>query len=229
MPGHYDKLYQYLQGRFANVVVLTFAQIEDLIGFMLPVSARVDQAWWANPGPNDETPSSHSRSWTLAMRIAIPNLRAQTVTFEREQHRIACATRSTSVRSRRHVCQTTSRPHSRSAPRRGRTAARRNHHSGFRQGKTAAGRVIAAGNGKVREDGERVALDVKAGDTILFGKYSGQEIKLDGIEYLIMKEDDVLAALEGVPAVRAVAATAVAVRRPAPKAAAKKTAIRKGR
>ena len=63
--------------------------------------------------------------------------------------------------------------------------------------KPQRGTVIAAGNGRVNEDGERVALDVKAGDTILFGKYSGQEIKLDGVEYLIMKEDDVLAALEG--------------------------------
>ena len=53
--------------------------------------------------------------------------------------------------------------------------------------------VIAAGDGKTNDDGERVPLDVKAGDTILFGKYSGQEIKLDGVEYLIMKEADVLA------------------------------------
>ena len=54
------------------------------------------------------------------------------------------------------------------------------------------GRVVAAGNGKVRDDGERVRLDVKVGDTILFGKYSGQEVRVDGVEYLIMKEDDVL-------------------------------------
>jgi chaperonin GroES len=53
--------------------------------------------------------------------------------------------------------------------------------------------VIAAGDGKTNDEGKRVPLDVKAGDTILFGKYSGQEIKLDGVEYLIMKEDDVLA------------------------------------
>ena len=57
--------------------------------------------------------------------------------------------------------------------------------------------VIAVGNGKVSDDGDRVKLDVKPGDTILFGKYAGQEIKLDGVEYLIMKEDDVLAAIEG--------------------------------
>ena len=63
--------------------------------------------------------------------------------------------------------------------------------------KPQRGTVIAAGNGKVSDDGDRVKLDVKPGDTILFGKYSGQEIKLDGVEYLIMKEDDVLAAIEG--------------------------------
>ena len=62
--------------------------------------------------------------------------------------------------------------------------------------KPQRGTVIAAGNGRVNDEGERVTLDVKAGDTILFGKYSGQEIKLDGVEYLIMKEDDVLAAID---------------------------------
>jgi hypothetical protein len=84
MTGQYEKLYQYLEGRFANVVVLTFAQIEDLLGFVLPPSARADQGWWANPEPND-APSPHARSWILATRIATPNMRAQTVTFEREQ------------------------------------------------------------------------------------------------------------------------------------------------
>jgi chaperonin GroES len=54
------------------------------------------------------------------------------------------------------------------------------------------GRVVAAGNGRVRDDGERVPLDVKAGDTILFAKYAGEEVRVDGVEYLIMKEDDVL-------------------------------------
>ena len=62
--------------------------------------------------------------------------------------------------------------------------------------KPQQGKVIAAGNGKVKDDGKRVALDVKAGDTILFGKYSGQEIKLDGEEYLIMREDEVLAVID---------------------------------
>ena len=63
--------------------------------------------------------------------------------------------------------------------------------------KPQQGQVIAAGNGKANDDGKRVPLDVKAGDRILFGKYSGQEITLDGEEYLIMKEDEVLAVIEG--------------------------------
>jgi chaperonin GroES len=61
--------------------------------------------------------------------------------------------------------------------------------------KPQEGKVIAAGNGKVTEDGKKIALDVKAGDRILFGKYSGSEVKLDGQEYLIMKEEDVLGIL----------------------------------
>ena len=63
--------------------------------------------------------------------------------------------------------------------------------------KPQRGTVIAAGNGKAKDDGTRVPLDVRAGDLILFGKYAGQEIKLDGREYLIMKEDYVLAVIEG--------------------------------
>ena len=66
--------------------------------------------------------------------------------------------------------------------------------------KPQRGKVIAAGTGKVRDDGARQAPDVKAGDLILFGKYSGQEIKLDGEEYLIMKEDEVLGVIEGAAA-----------------------------
>jgi chaperonin GroES len=62
--------------------------------------------------------------------------------------------------------------------------------------KPQQGTVIAAGNGKTKDDGKRVPLDVKAGDRILFGKYASQEITLDGEEYLIMKEDDVLAVIE---------------------------------
>ena len=62
--------------------------------------------------------------------------------------------------------------------------------------KPQQGKVIAAGTGKVKDDGKRTPLDVKEGDTILFGKYSGQEIKLDGDEFLIMREEEVLAVLE---------------------------------
>jgi len=63
--------------------------------------------------------------------------------------------------------------------------------------KPQQGKVIAAGNGKSNDDGKRVPLEVKTGDTILFGKYSGQEIKLDGEEYIIMREDEVLGVIEG--------------------------------
>ena len=56
-------------------------------------------------------------------------------------------------------------------------------------------RVIAVGNGKVTDEGKKIPLDVKAGDKILFGKYSGSEVKLDDKEYLIMREEDVLAIL----------------------------------
>jgi chaperonin GroES len=62
--------------------------------------------------------------------------------------------------------------------------------------KPQQGKVIAAGQGKIKDDGKRQTLDVKEGDTILFGKYSGQEIKIDGEEYLIMREDEVLAVLD---------------------------------
>ncbi len=62
--------------------------------------------------------------------------------------------------------------------------------------KPQRGKVVAAGNGKVTDDGKRQALDVKAGDRILFGKYSGSEVKIDGDEYLILREEDVLAILE---------------------------------
>jgi len=62
--------------------------------------------------------------------------------------------------------------------------------------KPQEGKVIAVGNGKVTEEGKRIALDVKAGDKILFGKYSGSEVKLDDKEYLIMREEDILAILE---------------------------------
>ena len=62
--------------------------------------------------------------------------------------------------------------------------------------KPQEGKVIAVGNGKVTDEGKKIALDVKAGDKILFGKYSGSEVKLDDKEYLILREEDVLAILE---------------------------------
>jgi chaperonin GroES len=62
--------------------------------------------------------------------------------------------------------------------------------------KPQQGKVIAVGKGKIKDDGKVLPLDVKEGDTILFGKYSGQEIKLDGEEFLIMREDEVLAVIE---------------------------------
>jgi chaperonin GroES len=63
--------------------------------------------------------------------------------------------------------------------------------------KPQEGEVVAVGKGKRLEDGKVIALDVKPGDRILFGKYSGSDIKLDGEEYLIMREDEVLGILEG--------------------------------
>ena len=58
--------------------------------------------------------------------------------------------------------------------------------------KPAEGKVVAVGNGKLGDDGKRVPLELKVGDRVLFGKYSGTEVKIDGEEYLIMREDDVL-------------------------------------
>ena len=62
--------------------------------------------------------------------------------------------------------------------------------------KPAEGKVTAVGNGKVGDDGKRVPLEVKKGDRILFGKYSGTEVKISGEEYLIMREDDVLGIID---------------------------------
>jgi len=64
--------------------------------------------------------------------------------------------------------------------------------------KPQQGEVIAVGNGKIMENGTKVPLDVKAGDRILFGKYSGNEIKIEDEEFLILREDEVLGVVEGV-------------------------------
>jgi chaperonin GroES len=63
--------------------------------------------------------------------------------------------------------------------------------------KPVQGKVIAVGNGKIMEDGKVRPLDVKVGDKILFGKYGGQEVKVDGEELLVMREEDVMAVIEG--------------------------------
>lgn len=70
--------------------------------------------------------------------------------------------------------------------------------------KPQQGRVVAVGKGRVNDKGEVFPLDVKAGDTILFGKYAGSEIKIDGKEYLIIREDEVLGVAEGVAELAAV-------------------------
>jgi chaperonin GroES len=62
--------------------------------------------------------------------------------------------------------------------------------------KPAEGKISAVGNGKVGDDGKRVPLEVKKGDRVLFGKYAGTEVKVDGDEYLIMREDDILGVIE---------------------------------
>jgi chaperonin GroES len=62
--------------------------------------------------------------------------------------------------------------------------------------KPAEGKVVAVGNGKLGDDGKRIALEIKTGDRILFGKYAGTEVKIDGEEYLIMREDDVLGVID---------------------------------
>lgn len=84
ISGKYFALHKYLANRYADTVVLTFADIEDLLGFTLPNLARVRQDWWTTTdpasGPSDHT---HTDAWRLADRTARPNLLAQTVVFER--------------------------------------------------------------------------------------------------------------------------------------------------
>jgi len=62
--------------------------------------------------------------------------------------------------------------------------------------KPIEGKVIAAGEGKIKKDGKKIPMEVKKGDRVLFAKYSGTEVKIDGEEHLMMKEDDVLAIIE---------------------------------
>ena len=62
--------------------------------------------------------------------------------------------------------------------------------------KPIEGKIVAVGSGKVGDDGKKIPLEVKAGDKVLFGKYAGTEIKIDGEEHLIMREDDIVAIVE---------------------------------
>ena len=62
--------------------------------------------------------------------------------------------------------------------------------------KPVRGEVLAVGNGKILENGEKRALDIRVGETILFGKYSGTEVKVDGVELLVMREEDIMAVIE---------------------------------
>ncbi|HYW75565.1 MAG TPA: co-chaperone GroES [Gammaproteobacteria bacterium] len=63
--------------------------------------------------------------------------------------------------------------------------------------KPSRGEIVAVGNGKILENGEVRKLDVKKGDKVLFGKYSGNEVKIDGEDFLVMREDDIMAVIEG--------------------------------
>lgn len=80
--GEYQRLYEYLRDRYANRVVLTFGEIEDLLGFPLPESARLLREWWGGADPTARR-SVQADSWTLARRTATVNMAAQSVVFER--------------------------------------------------------------------------------------------------------------------------------------------------
>jgi hypothetical protein len=84
VPAEYQPLYKYLDTRFADVVVLTFVQIEDLVGHVLPDQAYVDRAWWSNEGESG-TGTAQAAAWGRAHRLAHVNLAARTVRFERAQ------------------------------------------------------------------------------------------------------------------------------------------------
>ena len=80
--GKYQTLHTYLDSRYADRVVLTFRQIEDLLGFPLPDPARRNEDWWTIPDPATPSPR-YSDSWILANRTARPNFMALTVVFDR--------------------------------------------------------------------------------------------------------------------------------------------------
>ncbi|MCU1381585.1 MAG: hypothetical protein JWL71_282 [Acidobacteria bacterium] len=80
MSGPYVLLHTYLDNRFADTVVLTFAQVEDIVGFPLPEQALLQPEWWTGASTGS---AHHSDSWTLARRTAVPNLGAKIVSFAR--------------------------------------------------------------------------------------------------------------------------------------------------
>jgi hypothetical protein len=82
VSAEYLPLHKYLDERFANTVVLTFSEIEDLVGVKLPDAARREPEWWANAAA-DGTPSVQARTWLQASRTAKANLMAHIVVFER--------------------------------------------------------------------------------------------------------------------------------------------------
>ncbi len=82
VPAEFLPLHKYLDGRYADTVVLTFSEVEDLLGISLPNDAHVDPAWWGTAEAG-ATPSPQSHSWTRANRTAKPNVKAKIVVFER--------------------------------------------------------------------------------------------------------------------------------------------------
>lgn len=80
VPSEYRAFHDYLERRYATTVVLTFLDIEALLGFSLPNAARIDRAWWTGAVIGADR---HSEAWAAARRTATPNLSAQTVAFER--------------------------------------------------------------------------------------------------------------------------------------------------
>jgi hypothetical protein len=83
MSGRYVLLFKYLEERYAQTVVLTFGEIEDLLGFSLPDQARLSEGWWTDAAEARVSEPHYSDAWTLARRTATPNLRAHNVVFER--------------------------------------------------------------------------------------------------------------------------------------------------
>jgi hypothetical protein len=79
VPGEYRALYTYLEQRYASIVVLTFEQIDALLGFALPTPARTQREWWTGTADLQR----HAAAWTAAGRTAAPNLAAGTIAFER--------------------------------------------------------------------------------------------------------------------------------------------------